>query len=71
MTKEAYLKAFLGALEPLSDDERRQLRDYYEEMLCDGLEQGLTESPVVPEALSAAAAAALERIRAACTKAGR
>ena len=43
MTKEAYLKAFLGALEPLSDDERRQLRDYYEEMLCDGLEKGLTE----------------------------
>ena len=35
------------------------------------LEQGLTESPVVPESLSAAAAAALERIRAAWTKAGR
>lgn len=49
MTKEAYLKAFLGALEPLSDDERRQLRDYYEEMLCDGLEQGLTEEECVAQ----------------------
>lgn len=47
MTKEEYLKAFLEALEPLSDDERQQLRDYYEEMLCDGLEQGLTEEECV------------------------
>ncbi len=47
MTKEEYLKAFLEALEPLSEEERQQLRDYYEEMLCDGLEQGLTEEECV------------------------
>lgn len=47
MTKEEYLKAFLEALETLSEEERQQLRDYYEEMLCDGLEQGLTEEECV------------------------
>lgn len=49
MKKEEYLQIFINALEPLSQQERQQLRDYYEEMICDGLEQGLTEEECVAQ----------------------
>lgn len=49
MRKEEYLQIFLNALEPLTDSEKEQLRDYYEEMICDGLEHGLTEEECVAQ----------------------
>ena len=47
MTRQQFLQEFLYALEPLSPEERQQISDYYEELICDGLEQGLTEEEVL------------------------
>lgn len=47
MTRQQFLQEFLSALEPLSQEERQQISDYYEELICDGLEQGLTEEEVL------------------------
>lgn len=47
MTRQQFLQEFLDALEPLSQEERQQISDYYEELICDGLEEGLSEEEVL------------------------
>ena len=47
MKKNEFLEKLLAALEPLSEDERKQILDYCEELFCDGLEQGLSEEECV------------------------
>ena len=47
MNKQEFLDAFLKALEPLSPAERQQITEYYDEYICDGMEQGLTEEECV------------------------
>ena len=40
MKGQEFLDAFLKALEPLSPAERQQITEYYDEYICDGMEQG-------------------------------
>ena len=44
MNRQEFLKQFLSALEPLTPEERSQISEYYEELICDGLEEGLSEA---------------------------
>lgn len=62
MNRHQFLEEFLNALGPLSEEERRQIADYYEELICDGLEEGLSEEEVLARFGSPAEAA--ERFRA-------
>lgn len=43
MKQAEFLRELLAALEPLSAEERDQIREYVEEMFCDAMEQGLSE----------------------------
>ena len=47
MNRYQFLQEFLDALGPLSEEEKQQISDYYEELICDGLEQGLSEEEVL------------------------
>ena len=47
MNRQQFLQEFLDALGPLSQEERQQISDYYEELICDGLEQGLSEEEIL------------------------
>ena len=47
MNRQEFLKQFLSALEPLTPEERSQISEYYEELICDGLEEGLSEEEVL------------------------
>lgn len=47
MNRQNFLNEFLNALEPISEEERVQISEYYEELICDGLEQGLTEDECI------------------------
>ena len=47
MDKHEFLKRFFDALGNISENERNQISDYYEELICDGLEQGFTEEECV------------------------
>ena len=43
MKQAEFLQELLAALEPLSAEEREQIREYVEEIFCDAMEQGLSE----------------------------
>lgn len=58
MNRQQFLQEFLAALEPLSAEERQQISDYYEELICDELEQGVDEQEVLSKFGSPAEAAA-------------
>ena len=47
MNRQQFLQEFLDALGALSQEERQQISDYYEELICDGLEQGLSEEEIL------------------------
>lgn len=47
MTKQEFFTKFFDALGNIPENERSQITDYYEELICDGLEQGLTEEECV------------------------
>ena len=47
MDYHQFLQEFLDALGPLSPEERQQISDYYEEFICDGIEQGLSEEEIL------------------------
>lgn len=47
MNRQDYLTEFFRALGPISDAERDQIADYYNELVCDRLEQGMTEEEAV------------------------
>lgn len=47
MKKQEFLQEFFNELGAISENERQQITDYYEELICDGSEQGLTEEECV------------------------
>ena len=46
MTKREYLNALVAGLIDLSTDELRRIKAYYEEMIDDRVEEGMTEEAV-------------------------
>ncbi len=47
MTKTEYIREFMSYLEELSEEEKRQIEEYYEELICDSLESGKTEEECI------------------------
>ena len=45
MNRYQFLQEFLDALGPLSEEEKQQISDYYEELICDGLEPRCSPPP--------------------------
>lgn len=58
MTVQEYLRDFLAELGPLSEEERQQISDYYQELICEGLERGMREEEILSVFGSPAEAAA-------------
>lgn len=58
MNRQDFLTEFFRALGPMSEAEREQIADYYHELICDRLEQGMTEEEAVAEMGDPAEAAA-------------
>ncbi len=61
MNKQDYLTEFFRALGLISNAEREQIADYYNELICDRLEQGMTEEEAVAQLGDPAEAAAMFR----------
>lgn len=47
MTQKEFLQRLAAELAPLSDTERARVMDYYNEMICDGMENGKSEQEMV------------------------
>lgn len=47
MKKEEFLKELMDSLTMLAPADKQQLHDYYEELFCDKLEQGLAEDEII------------------------
>lgn len=58
MTIQEYLQEFLAQIGPVSDGERQQISDYYQELICEGLERGMSEEEILAAFGSPAEAAA-------------
>ena len=58
MTIQEYLREFLAQIGPVSDEERQQISDYYQELICEGLERGMSEAEILAAFGSPAEAAA-------------
>lgn len=49
MNKEDFLKELAAGLSSLSEQERKQVLDYYKELICDGIENGKSEESATQE----------------------
>lgn len=49
MKQEEFIKELMGQLRELNDEDKEQLRDYYDELIMDGMEMGKSEEEIVAE----------------------
>lgn len=47
MTKEIFMRELINGLAELGPDEQKQVSDYYEELICDGMESGRSEDAII------------------------